>query len=69
MSIRSSRTLRGAALAAGLLAATAATAADRVAVGDPAPDFSLEATDGSSHKLSDLRGEGKAVLVFFRGAW
>lgn len=59
----------GAALALGFLGAAASPADARVAVGDSAPDFTLEATDGSEHQLSALRGERKAVLVFFRGAW
>ena len=33
-------------------------------VGDPAPDFSLEAHDGTQVRLSDFRGK-KHVIVFF----
>ena len=32
--------------------------------GDPAPDFSSHATDGSTIKLSDFRGK-KLVLYFY----
>lgn len=46
-----------------------AAPASRVEVGKVAPDFTLEATDGTEHQLSALRGEKSAVLVFFRGAW
>lgn len=48
----------------------AETAAARVAVGDTAPDFTVEAIDGSTYALGQLRGgEKHLVLVFFRGAW
>lgn len=36
-------------------------------VGQPAPDFSFEATDGSKHKLSDFHGH--YVLLDFWGSW
>ena len=40
-----------------------------VAVGEVAPDFTLE--DQSGHKviLSDARGKSPVVLVFYRGYW
>jgi cytochrome oxidase Cu insertion factor (SCO1/SenC/PrrC family) len=56
----------------GLLVGAAASAAAqgaRAAVGDTAPDFTLTASDGSSHTLSELRGESVALVVFFRGTW
>ncbi len=35
-----------------------------------APDFALVAQDGATVKLADLtRGDGHAVLVFYRGHW
>jgi len=43
--------------------------AERVAVGDEAPGFTLPEVDGTEHTLAELRGEKRAVLVFFRGAW
>ena len=49
--------------------ATAGTQAERVAVGDEAIDFSLESIDGESYRLSELRGQKNAILIFFRGAW
>jgi|GEM_PF-4960191 len=63
------RILAGATLAAGLLMSALPASAARVAVGDTAPGFNLEATDHSMHQLEALRGEHSAVLVFFRGAW
>lgn len=34
-------------------------------VGDPAPDFSLRATDGKTYKLSDFRGKKNVVLAIY----
>ena len=34
-------------------------------VGDPAPDFSLRATDGKSYKLSDFKGKKNVVLAIY----
>lgn len=42
---------------------------DRVKVGDPAPDFTLEDMTGRRISLSDFRGKKKVVLVFYRGHW
>ena len=36
--------------------------------GTPAPDFTLPASDGTTFRLSDLRG-GWIALYFLRGAW
>jgi cytochrome oxidase Cu insertion factor (SCO1/SenC/PrrC family) len=46
-----------------------ATELDRVKVGQPAPDFTLEDTDGKVITLSELRGKKSVVLVFYRGYW
>jgi len=43
--------------------------ATQVAVGDTASDFTLQSTDGETYRLSDLRGEKNAVIIFFRGTW
>jgi len=34
-------------------------------VGDPAPDFSLHATDGKTYKLSDFKGKKNVVLAIY----
>jgi hypothetical protein len=41
----------------------------RVAVGDPAPDFTVESYDDGVITLSDYRGSKEVVLVFYRGHW
>jgi cytochrome oxidase Cu insertion factor (SCO1/SenC/PrrC family) len=42
---------------------------ERVKVGQPAPDFTLEDVDGNKITLSDFRGKKSVVLVFYRGYW
>ena len=34
-------------------------------VGQAAPDFSLNATDGKTYKLSDFKGKKNVVLAFY----
>ena len=34
-------------------------------VGDPAPEFSLRATDGKIYKLSDFKGKKNVVLAIY----
>ena len=46
-----------------------ATDLDRVKVGQPAPDFTLEDSDGKNVSLEDYRGKKNVVLVFYRGHW
>ena len=38
-------------------------------VGDTAPEFSLQGTDGKTHKLSDYRGKQAVVLAWFPKAF
>ena len=47
----------------------APTDLDRVKVGQPAPDFTLENIDGKQVSLSDFRGKKSVILVFYRGQW
>jgi cytochrome oxidase Cu insertion factor (SCO1/SenC/PrrC family) len=46
-----------------------ATDLERVKVGAPAPDFTLENHDGENISLSDYYGKKSVVLVFYRGHW
>jgi cytochrome oxidase Cu insertion factor (SCO1/SenC/PrrC family) len=46
-----------------------ATDLNRVKVGQAAPDFTLEDSDGRAMSLSDFRGKKSGVLVFYRGYW
>jgi peroxiredoxin Q/BCP len=50
------------------LAATTVTASE-LKVGDPAPDFSLPATDGKTYKLSDFKNKETVVLAWFPKAY
>ena len=47
----------------------APTDLNRIKVGQPAPDFSLEDVDGKVMTLADFRGKKTVVLVFYRGYW
>lgn len=40
-----------------------------IAVGEVAPDFTLEDQSGHKVTLSDARGKSPVVLVFYRGYW
>ena len=40
-----------------------------VKVGDMAPDFALEGTDGKTHKLSEYRGKQAVVIAWFPKAF
>ena len=44
--------------------AALARAAD-LKVGDPAPDFQLQATDGKTYTLADFKGKQAVVLAWF----
>ena len=41
----------------------------KVKVGDMAPDFTLQGTDGKTHKLSDYRGKQAVVVAWFPKAF
>jgi cytochrome oxidase Cu insertion factor (SCO1/SenC/PrrC family) len=42
---------------------------NRIKVGQPAPDFSLEDVNGKAIALSEFRDKKTVVLVFYRGYW
>ena len=46
-----------------------ATDINLVKVGQSAPDFTLESSDGEAITLADYRGKKSVVLVFYRGRW
>jgi peroxiredoxin Q/BCP len=56
-------------LAAALAVGVAAQAPVELKVGDTAPDFTLQGTDGKTHKLSDYRGKKAVVLAWFPKAF
>ena len=43
--------------------------ASELKVGDPAPDFTLQASDGKTYKLSDFKGKQAVVLAWFPKAY
>jgi peroxiredoxin Q/BCP len=45
------------------------SAAGDLKVGDPAPNFALQATDGKTYKLSDFKGKQAIVLAWFPKAY
>lgn len=44
-------------------------AADALKPGDPAPDFSLQGTDGKTYKLSDFKGKQAVVIAWYPKAF
>jgi thioredoxin-dependent peroxiredoxin len=49
--------------------ANAQTPAAELKVGDLAPDFSLQASDGKTYKLSDFKGKKAVVIAWFPKAF
>jgi cytochrome oxidase Cu insertion factor (SCO1/SenC/PrrC family) len=47
----------------------APTDLNRVRVGQPAPDFTLEDVEGKAVTLSSFQSKKSVVLVFYRGYW
>ena len=58
--------LFGGLLAAAMLASPLAMALE---VGEKAPDFALQASDGSTYSLSQYEGEKPVVIAFFPKAF
>jgi peroxiredoxin Q/BCP len=46
-----------------------AVLAGELKVGDPAPDFTLQATDGKTYKLSSFKGKQAVVLAWYPKAF
>ena len=61
--------LGGLALAQGPNPNAAPAVPTVVKVGDMAPDFTLQGTDGKTHKLSDYRGKQAVVVAWFPKAF
>jgi len=55
------------ALAAGVMAQAQSTV--ELKVGDPAPNFKLQATDGKTYQLSDFKGQKAVVVAWFPKAF
>lgn len=51
------------------ISTTSAQTAKPVAVGDTAPDFTLEDHRGGKVTLSEAKWKSPVVLVFYRGYW
>jgi peroxiredoxin Q/BCP len=56
-------------LALVLIAAAPSVRAAELAVGDAAPDFTLQASDGKTYKLSDFKGKKAVVIAWFPRAF
>ena len=56
---------------AGVAPAAPSTLSQPVALspGDPAPDFTLNGSDGRTYRLADYRGEKTVVLAWFAKAF
>ena len=52
-----------------LLAMALPAQAEELQVGDPAPDFTLDASDGNSYSLADFRGKQAIVIAWFPRAF
>jgi peroxiredoxin Q/BCP len=60
---------RIALLGLGLTAASTLAQAGDLKVGDPAPAFAMQGTDGRTHALADYKGKSGVVLAWFPKAF
>ena len=63
------RALLAMGLAAALISGVTAQAPVELKVGEMAPDFTLQGTDGKTHKLSEYRGKQAVVVAWFPKAF
>jgi thioredoxin-dependent peroxiredoxin len=56
-------------LAAALMVTAMAQTPQELKVGDPAPDFTLQASDGKTYRLSDFAGKKPVVIAWFPKAF
>ncbi len=56
-------------ISAGAASITSANVAPGLAVGEQAPEFTLNDAVGNAVSFSELRGRGPVVLTFYRGEW
>jgi len=63
------RVLLTVGLVATLMAGVSAQGTAQLQVGDMAPDFTLQGTDGKTHKLSEYRGKQAVVVAWFPRAF
>jgi peroxiredoxin Q/BCP len=56
--------MRAATVLAALLACAIPASAQQLSVGDTAPDFSLQGSDGKTYALADMKGKA-VVLAWF----
>ena len=63
------RALFAIGLAAALTVGAMAQAPAELKVGDPAPNFKLQATDGKTYQLSDFKGKKAVVVAWFPKAF
>ena len=56
-------------ISAGIVAMTTTTQDEAPQVGDPAPDFELQGSDGKTNKLADFKGKQAVVIAWFPRAF
>jgi len=67
--MRSRHCIAGLVACLAALSVTVSAFAADLAVGDPAPDFTLAGTDGKTYHLADFKGKQAVVLAWFPKAY